>query len=149
MSYIYDCKDQIQHSSVYVKGSDYSKWNFSFGKNPKRMKIKFTCCLPYMLFFEDHDIEPDKRITKIVSVWEHLHMLADKTFHCIFQVYMMPAPFALPEVRSFSQSWSSSWDSTRGVDWTCYGAAVRADFSTVPQLHNSGSSVCSCTCCSL
>lgn len=29
-------------------------------------------------FFEEHDIEPDKRITMIISVKEHLHMPADE-----------------------------------------------------------------------
>nr|XP_056706361.1 zinc finger BED domain-containing protein 5-like [Euleptes europaea] len=45
----------------------------------KKLDEKKIYMLPTLsAFFEEHDIEPDKRITMIISVKEHLHMLADE-----------------------------------------------------------------------
>nr|KAF6433881.1 hypothetical protein HJG59_008931 [Molossus molossus] len=44
-------------------------------------------------FFEDHDIEPDKRIMMIISVKEQLHMLADKISS--YFPNLLDTPFAL------------------------------------------------------
>nr|KAF6369003.1 hypothetical protein mMyoMyo1_010410 [Myotis myotis] len=47
-------------------------------KNNKKLEENKIYMLPTLsAFFEEHDIEPDKRITTI-SVKEHLHMLADE-----------------------------------------------------------------------
>lgn len=61
----------MQHASVCLKRSNHSQWNLKKKENK-------VCSLPSVsAFFEEGDIEPHKTITMMISVKEHLPVLAD------------------------------------------------------------------------
>ncbi|XP_054573034.1 LOW QUALITY PROTEIN: zinc finger BED domain-containing protein 5-like, partial [Eptesicus fuscus] len=81
-------------------------------------------------FFEEHDIEPDKRITMIISVKEHLHMLADEISS--YFPNLPDTPFALArspvtvKVEDVPETAQEEFIELINND------AVRTDFSTMP-----------------
>ncbi|XP_070270292.1 LOW QUALITY PROTEIN: protein FAM200C [Myotis yumanensis] len=81
-------------------------------------------------FFEEHDIEPDKRITMIISVKEHLHMLADEISS--YFPNLPDIPFALArssftvKVEDVPETAQEEFIKLINND------AARTDFSTMP-----------------
>lgn len=81
-------------------------------------------------FFEEHDIEPDKRITMIISVKEHLHMLAEEISS--YFPNLPDTPFALArspftvKVEDVSETAQEEFIELINND------AARTDFSTMP-----------------
>ncbi|KAK1346652.1 hypothetical protein QTO34_000512, partial [Cnephaeus nilssonii] len=91
-------------------------------------KIYMLPTLSY--FFEEHDIEPDKRITMIISVKEHLHMLADEISS--YFPNLPDTPFALArspftvKVEDVPETVQEEFIELINSD------AARTDFSTMP-----------------
>ncbi|XP_039180852.1 zinc finger BED domain-containing protein 5-like isoform X2 [Crotalus tigris] len=81
-------------------------------------------------FFEEHDIEPDKKITMIISVKEHLHMLADEISS--YFPNLPDTPFALArnpftvKVENVPETAQEEFIELINSD------AARTDFSTMP-----------------
>ncbi|XP_039178217.1 SCAN domain-containing protein 3-like [Crotalus tigris] len=81
-------------------------------------------------FFEEHDIEPDERITMIISVKEHLHVLADEISS--YFPNLPDTPFALAsspftvEVENVPETAQEEFIELINSD------AARTDFSTMP-----------------
>ncbi|XP_053431246.1 protein ZBED8-like isoform X2 [Nycticebus coucang] len=81
-------------------------------------------------FFEEHDIERDKRITMIISVKEHLHMLADEITS--YFPNLPDTPFALArspftvKVEDVPETAQEEFIELINSD------AARTDFSTMP-----------------
>jgi hypothetical protein len=81
-------------------------------------------------FFEEYDIEPDKRITMIISVKEHLHMLADEI--SLYFPNLPDTPFALArspftfKVEDVPETAQEEFIEIINSD------AARTDFSTMP-----------------
>ncbi|XP_015421155.1 PREDICTED: zinc finger BED domain-containing protein 5-like [Myotis davidii] len=81
-------------------------------------------------FFEEHDIEPDKRITMMISVKEHLHMLADEISSYFPNLPETPfanarSPFTV-KVEDVPETAQEEFIELINND------AVRTDFSTMP-----------------
>ncbi|XP_040275677.1 protein ZBED8-like [Bufo bufo] len=81
-------------------------------------------------FFEEHGIEPDKRITMIISVKEHLHMLEDEI--SLYFPNLPDTPFALArspftvKVEDVPETAQEEFIELINND------AARTDFSTMP-----------------
>lgn len=88
----------MQHASVCLKRSNHSQWNLSYG-NKKKNKV---CSLPSVsAFFEEGNIEPHKTITMMISVKEHLPVLADGiSLYFPNLLYTPPPQLHLPETHS-------------------------------------------------
>ncbi|KAM5251205.1 zinc finger BED domain-containing protein 5-like [Hipposideros larvatus] len=80
-------------------------------------------------FFEEHDIEPDKRITMIISVKEHLHMLAEEISS--YFPNLPDTPFA-PARSPFTVKVEDVSETAQKEFIELNNDAARTDFSTMP-----------------
>ncbi|XP_019509197.1 PREDICTED: zinc finger BED domain-containing protein 5-like [Hipposideros armiger] len=91
---------------------------------------KIYMLLTLSAFFEEHDIEPDKRIIMIISVKEHLHMLAEEISS--YFPNLPDTPFALArspftvKVEDVAETAQEEFIELTNND------AARTDFSTMP-----------------
>ncbi|XP_048351811.1 protein ZBED8-like [Sphaerodactylus townsendi] len=97
----------------------------------KKLDENKTYMLPTLsAFFEEHDIEPDKRITMIISVKEHLRMLADEI--SLYFPNPPDTPFALAS-SPFTVNVEDVPETAREEFTELINSdAARTDFSTMP-----------------
>ncbi|XP_015685817.1 protein ZBED8-like, partial [Protobothrops mucrosquamatus] len=97
----------------------------------KKMDENKIYMLPTLsAFFEEHDIEPDKRITIIISVKEHLHMLADEISS--YFPNLPDTPFALARSPFTVKVENVPGTAQEEFIDLINSDAARTDFSTMP-----------------
>ncbi|XP_048344945.1 protein ZBED8-like isoform X2 [Sphaerodactylus townsendi] len=140
IAYLVDIFAILNELNVSLQGPnatclDLSEKSQSFQMKLQHWQKKLDENKTYMLptlsaFFEEHDIEPQKRITMIISVKEHLHMLADEISS--YFPNLPDTPFALAsspftvKIEDVPETAQEEFIELINSD------AARTDFSTMP-----------------
>lgn len=81
----------MQHALVYLKRSNHSQWNLSYGNERERERIKFAACLASLPSLRKATLNHTKQL-QWWSLWKNTCPCLQTESHCIFQISLTPAP---------------------------------------------------------